>query len=79
MMAAPQRGVARKQRMWVGTSATLQRARTARATLVPLLLYEDDIDLVLQTCSCGFTCDERQLLELRSPAGSPADPLDRRP
>ena len=50
----------------MGTTAALQRVRTARARLVPLMLHENDSDLVLLPCTCRFICDQQRLAELSS-------------
>jgi hypothetical protein len=50
----------------MGTTAVLQRVRTARARLVPLMLHANDSDIVLLPCTCRFICDQQRLAELSS-------------
>ena len=50
----------------MGTCATLQRVRTARARMVALLLLENEAGFVQLACYLSTSCNLQQLLELSS-------------
>ena len=56
----------RKLRTRMGTTAAPQRVRTARARLLPLMLHENDSDLVLLPATCRIICDQQWPAELTS-------------